>query len=163
MSIRSNRAVSLDVPLCLQVMRPAEFLMHLHRELYTASQLGETESSRRIAVYALSQGAQSSPDQPWLLPLYTTFYVPRILSSLGPQDSLLIESMAAAISSSFRLCLALDRANPTAGPEPSLIICQRFAQILKKMMGHGTVNGATIMWKSIQAIQAFTAQFPYFA
>jgi hypothetical protein len=162
MSIRSHRAVSLDVPLCLRMMSTADFILRMQK-LHSANHLGDQDNSWRIVVHALSQVAQAGPDQPWLLPIYLLSCVPRILGSIGPHETLLIDSLAFVISSALRLGLFIDRALVIGAHEPSILIAERFSQFLKKGASPDAMTSKSALLKSLQSSQLFCSHFPSFS
>ncbi|CCA75188.1 hypothetical protein PIIN_09172 [Serendipita indica DSM 11827] len=111
LSLRSTKAVALDVPLCLRMSNPLDLVANLHRELYPGSQFGDPESCRRVTVHALCCTSQKGPDQPWLLPVFFFSYIPSILHHSPSQDTLHIEALSGVITASLRLqpCLGKGR------------------------------------------------------
>jgi len=162
MAIRSHRSASLDVPLCLRMMSTTEFLMRMQSQLYSAGQLGDQDSTWRIAVHALCQTAQTGPDQPWLLPIYLFYCIPRLLARVGPQETLLIDSLARIITSALRLSLCIDKSMGLEQPEPSNMIAERFSILLKKGSVPAAMTSNTVLLKSMQMSQPFCLQFPSF-
>ncbi|PVG04021.1 hypothetical protein CPB86DRAFT_722998 [Serendipita vermifera] len=159
LAIRSNKAVTLDIPVCLELMSATEFLLRLFTEIYNTAQLGDGESAQRIVAHALSYGAQKDGAQPWLLPLFVLSCIPNVLSRMNSPDTLHIETLATIIASSFRLSLFLDKAKGVPSPEPTTVVCQQFSKILqRKDLG----EGAALLRKSLRASQAFASQFPQF-
>lgn len=144
------------------MLSTVEFLMRMQSGLYSASHLGDQDGSRRTAVHALSQAAQVGPDQTWLLPVYLFICIPRILGSVGPQETLLIETLSSIITSALRLSLFLDRSVGLSTPEPSSIIAERFSQLLKKGTSSEALTSKTALLKSLQSSQPFCSQFPSF-
>jgi mediator of RNA polymerase II transcription subunit 5 len=159
LAIRSNKAVTLDIPVCLELMSATEFLLRLFTEIYNTAQLGDGESAQRIVAHAMSCGAQKDGAQPWLLPLFVLSCIPNVLSRMATPDALHIETLSTIIASSFRLSLCLDKAKGAPSPEPTAIVCQQFSKILqRKDLG----EGAVLLRKSLRASQAFSSQFPQF-
>jgi mediator of RNA polymerase II transcription subunit 5 len=159
LAIRSNKAVTLDIPVCLELMSATEFLLRLFTEIYNTAQLGDGESAQRIVAHAMSCGAQKDGAQPWLLPLFVLSCIPNVLSRMATPDALHIETLSTIIASSFRLSLCLDKAKGATSPEPTAIVCQQFSKILqRKDLG----EGAVLLRKSLRASQAFSSQFPQF-
>ena len=161
MSLRSHRAVSLDVPLCLRMMGAAEFLM-LMQKLHSGNHLGDQDSTWRIAVHALCQAAQAGPDQPWLLPVYLFSCIPRILAGIGPHETHIIDLLSIIITSSLRLSLCIDKSLALGSYEPSMLVAERFSQFLKKGVSSGSVTSRSALLKSLQSSQPLCSQFPCF-
>ncbi|KIM21048.1 hypothetical protein M408DRAFT_112008 [Serendipita vermifera MAFF 305830] len=162
MSMRSHRAVSLDVPLCLRTISTLDFLTRMQNELYSATHLGDQNATRHITVYALCPVAQAGPDQAWLLPIYLFVCVPRILDNTRPQDTLLIDSLSFVITSALRLSVCIDKSVGQVTPEPSSVVAEKFSQLLKKDASRDATTSQAALLKALQSSQPFCSQFPSF-
>jgi hypothetical protein len=98
----------------------------------------------------------------------------------GVIDTVLVETLSTIITSSFRLCLFIDKFTEAVTPDPTMVLCQRFLQSLKKLAGASGSRGlrdsrdakdvssssasssiAGGLLKALQASQAFTSQFTF--
>lgn len=167
-SAQNGKAPALDIDRCLIFATPIKFLHVLWNELLAAANMGQRESSRRIATFVLA--IPHAPRSPPLLPIFLHVVAPALvaaLENLSPQDqAVAMELLIAVVSSALTAALHLEWALHAACGErtmimgqPAAIMARNFAADLRRE-GYGPMSKMVL--QRLASSTQFAKNFPMF-
>ncbi|TDL28703.1 hypothetical protein BD410DRAFT_893659 [Rickenella mellea] len=164
---RAGKAPCFDLGRCCAVLGPTKFLRLLWQELSGAAQMGDVESSRRIATFALTCPADFTSHLPPLLPIFLHTVLPTLLpaldSQIPPEQTLNIELLVAVISSSLTVLLQMEWAIRAVDGEPRHPAGQPSATNARRLaldLRRSKSSTAGIITQRLSSMSSFVTNFP---
>ncbi|KAK7465624.1 hypothetical protein VKT23_005597 [Stygiomarasmius scandens] len=164
---RVGKAPSIDIEHCLRILPATKFLQLLWTELVASANVGETHSSRRVAIFILTVPRDSTT--PPLLPLFLHKVLPALIANIdarqGTEQTTCTELLVTLISSLLAAASHLEmtwrsltgKQGPVLGSHSSMM-ARRLAADLRARRYSSTSR--TLMQKL--GSSSFAANFPVF-